>query len=521
MVNNLKEVIKRDLYLEKDRRHRIENIRYLYDITERNINTIDDQTWNDLIMDDVYSKLDYTYSSQGEAVLYSLLRNPKLDEEDLQDRRKIINELKENRNILLRLKCIFYDLGFDNKNVLLEMITGKFKVNSFKFILYIILGILPIVLIAGAITFKQPYFLLALSFYVYIPMIIHDRENKNIKSIGLVYLQRLLYASRKIIQIKESSISSNTNEISEIRLHLKKINRNIKIIGVLNAFGGILEMLSVPFLLEEICYYSISSELEKQQINILKLYYLVGELDALASIAIFEEVNKDKCCIPTFNDSVSLKIKEGIHPLVNNPIANSIEINKRGIILTGTNMSGKSTFLRMVSTNIIFAQCFGFVLAKEYEGCFFNIVSSLSPKDDIVNGKSYYLAEAESILRIIRASEDDIPVFCPIDEIFRGTNPIERIASSAEILRYIQNRDKAICIVATHDKELADILKNEYEFYYFSEDVHKEKGLSFDYKIKKGVSRSRNAIKLLEYIGYPSLIINRAYRRIENLENYI
>lgn len=88
----------------------------------------------------------------------------------------------------------------------------------------------------------------------------------------------------------------------------------------------------------------------------------------------------------------------------------------------------------MVSTNILLAQTFNFVLGKEYEGCFLNIVSSLSPKDDIINGKSYYLAEAESILRIIKASQKEIPVFCPIDEIFRGTNPLERISSSAEFL---------------------------------------------------------------------------------------
>lgn len=521
MVNNMKDLIKRDLFLPKERTHKFKNIRYLFDITEKNINTIDDQTWDDLIMDEVYSKIDYTYSSQGEAVLYSMLRNPKLNVEDLECRREIIKELRKDRNTLLELRYILYDLDFDEKNYLLDMMTGKFKNSTVKLMIYLIIGILPILLIAGAIIFKQPYFLLALSFFVYIPIMIHDRENKNIKAIGLVYLQRLLCAGEKISKTKENNFSGRINEISEVMVQLNKINRNIKIIGLLNAFGGILEMLSIPFLLEEICYYSISNELEKQRSNILRLYYLVGELDGLASIAIFEEVNKDNCCIPKFSDKVSIKIKDGIHPLVNNPVANSIEINNRGIILTGTNMSGKSTFLRMVSTNIIFAQCFGFVLAKEYEGCFFNVVSSLSPKDDIVNGKSYYLAEAESILRIIKASEGDIPVFCPIDEIFRGTNPIERISSSAEILRYIQSKDKSICIVATHDKELADILKDEYEFYYFSEDVHKETGLSFDYKIKRGVSKSRNAIKLLEYIGYPSLIIHKAYERIESLENYI
>ena len=147
-------------------------------------------------------------------------------------------------------------------------------------------------------------------------------------------------------------------------------------------------------------------------------------------------------------------------------------------------MSGKSTFLRMISTNILLAQTFNFALAHEYEGCFLNVVSSISPKDDIMSGKSYYLAEAESILRIIKASENEIPVFCPIDEIFRGTNPLERISSSAEILNYI-NKGNGICIVATHDRELSDMLKENYDFYYFSEDVDSKIGLNLIISLRK------------------------------------
>lgn len=212
--------------------------------------------------------------------------------------------------------------------------------------------------------------------------------------------------------------------------------------------------------------------------------------------------------------------EEGVHPLVEDAVPNSININNKGIVLTGTNMSGKSTFLRMLGINIILAQSFNFVLAKKYESCFFNIVSSISPNDDVNEGKSYYMAEAESILRIIKATEKGIPVFCPIDEIFRGTNPTERIAASAEILKYI-NSKKTISIVATHDRELSDILKENYEFFYFSEKVDSKEGLSFDYKLKSGVSKTKNAIKLLEYIGYPEDIVKNAYKRSEVLEKFI
>lgn len=83
----------------------------------------------------------------------------------------------------------------------------------------------------------------------------------------------------------------------------------------------------------------------------------------------------------------------------------------------------------MVGVNIILAQVFDLVLAEKYEGSIFNIVTSISPKDDVNAGKSYYMAEVEGILRIIEALKKEVPVFCMIDEIFRGTNPIERVAS--------------------------------------------------------------------------------------------
>ena len=107
-------------------------------------------------------------------------------------------------------------------------------------------------------------------------------------------------------------------------------------------------------------------------------------------------------------------------------------------------------------------------------------------------------------------------MFCPIDEIFRGTNPIERIAASAEILKYINERN-SISIVSTHDRELIDILRDDYNFYYFSESVNNN-GLSFDYKLKEGMSTTRNAIKLLEFIGYDKDIVEKAYIRARNID---
>jgi DNA mismatch repair ATPase MutS len=522
IMNPVKKLIITDFTRIKDRRRNLNKIRTLFDLSYKNQYVIDDNTWDDLIMNDVFSALDRTYSTCGEAALYSMLRNPLMNETKLKERQKYINLFKENKKLSGNLRYILFNMGFDSDNRLIEMLEGLLSVSKFKFFLYTLLGqVIPLLLILLAILFKEPKFVIATGVIININILITQKEKNTVKATGIVHLRDLLNASIKISKEDNLTLSPLIKKIKSALNEIKSIDRATKFINIITGLGGILEYISVPFLIEVTTYYRVSGMLVEKEDKILSLYYMIGEIDALISIASYLESNKNRYTIPQFIDETRIKITEGIHPLLKKPVANSISIEKNGIVLTGTNMSGKSTFLRMISTNILLAQTFNFALAKEYESCFLNIVSSISPQDDINAGKSYYLAEAESMLRIINALDEEMPVFCPIDEIFRGTNPIERISSSAEILSYINNKD-AICIVATHDRELSEMLKDKYDFYYFSEDVNSNDGLSFDYKLKEGVSNTRNAIKLLDYVGFPREITAAAYKRAENLnDNFI
>lgn len=517
----LKNLVKDDLFKEKDKNRDFHKIREFFDLNEKEQYTIDDITWNDLEMDKIYSNIDRTYSSAGESVLYSMLRNPLMNKEKIKSRENAIENFKNNRKLIIDIRCILFKLGFDKENMLLGMLNGMLTINKLKYYIYYFLGrILPIVLVLLAIFLKDTRFMFAFMVVALINCGINRSEERVIQASGINYLRDLINVGKKISRIKDNSIEYYKNDIKGILKDIKNIDKGTLVIDIFNGFGGVFEFLAIPFLIEESTYYKISTEIEKNKDKIYDLFYNIGQIDALSSIAIYKLCNEDRICIPQFVDKKSLKIKSGIHPLLKKSVANDIAIDSKGIVLTGTNMSGKSTFLRMVGANILISQTFNFSFAKEYKAPFFNVVSSISPKDDIDNGKSYYMAEAESLLRIINSLEKDIPVFSLIDEIFRGTNPVERIASSAEILSYINKRD-AIVIVATHDRELTDMLNNEYDFYYFSEDVNNKKGLTFDYKIKKGISKTKNAIRLLDYIGYPKEIIKNSYMRCKELEHYI
>lgn len=126
-----------------------------------------------------------------------------------------------------------------------------------------------------------------------------------------------------------------------------------------------------------------------------------------------------KCCgrsktAPTYRDGLSkyciprlcsnddwIDIQEMEHPLIENTVPNSVRLGKnRGLIVTGSNMSGKSTFMRTIGVNALFAQTIYTCLADAYEGGFFRIMTSISQEDNIIGGKSYFLAEAESLFRV-------------------------------------------------------------------------------------------------------------------------
>lgn len=514
--------LKNDYKYEKTKKRDFSLIRRLYDIREKEEYTLDDQSYDDLNMDSVYKKIDRTYSSVGESALYCMLRDLKMNSNELIKRSKLIELFRDNIDLRAKVHVHYFNLGFDNKNSLLDMIENYLIINKKKFYIYTFLGkILPLILFILAIVMLNPNFILGLFALIcfncgYISYI----ESREIKDYGLVYLRRVIVAAKNISKIDLYELNEYTERIKVILNELKVIDKGTIVIGFSKALLGAFEAIAIPLLLEESAYYGISGEIEEKKDLIFELYYILGEIEVLISVACYQGSLDGNFSKPEFIKEVQLEIEEGIHPLVEDAIPNSININNKGIVLTGTNMSGKSTFLRMLGINIVFAQSFNFVLAKKYKSCFFNIVSSISPNDDVNEGKSYYMAEAESILRIIKATEKEVPVFCPIDEIFRGTNPTERIAASAEILKYI-NSKKTISIVATHDRELSEILKENYEFFYFSERVDSKEGLSFDYKLKTGVSKTKNAIKLLEYMGYPKAIVNNAYERSESLEKFI
>ena len=232
----------------------------------------------------------------------------------------------------------------------------------------------------------------------------------------------------------------------------------------------------------------IYNKLSKNSQKLDELFDSVGIIEVVLSfLNLIIDQNTYTRCITT----KELKIVDGIHPLINNCIPNSIIIDG-GIILTGSNMSGKTTFMRMVGVNQILKNACGIALAKEFSSPNILVNTSLRINDLLQEGISTFYAE---ILRMkkINTSIKKGKILVLVDEIFKGTNHDERIEAAFKLIEKL-NELGIYFIISTHDFELskAKNIKN----YHFAEDYIKDK-LYFDYKIKEGVSKSKNAMYLL------------------------
>ena len=239
----------------------------------------------------------------------------------------------------------------------------------------------------------------------------------------------------------------------------------------------------------------------------------IGAIDAQISLASWRQ-SLPLYCIPDLTGD-RFEATDLIHPLLTDPVPNSISVSKP-VLLTGSNASGKSTFLKSAALAAILAQSVNTAPAASYRNCCCRIFTSMALRDDIRSGESYFIVEIRSLKRVLDAAAmpGEVPVLCCVDEVLRGTNTIERISASAEILSSLADMPIRI-FAATHDMELTELLDGKYINYHFSEMLDGE-DVKFSYKLLDGPADSRNAIRLLRALGYDPGIADRAEARAKH-----
>jgi Flp pilus assembly protein TadB len=240
--------------------------------------------------------------------------------------------------------------------------------------------------------------------------------------------------------------------------------------------------------------------------QVTQWFHTLAELEALSSLATLA-FNHPNWCYPTINtDLPEFTATDLGHPLIeaHKSVLNSFstlgtaQIN----IITGSNMAGKSTFLRSVGVNLVLANMGAPVCASSLRFSPLRVMSSMRIADNLEESTSTFYAELKKLKSIIDAVKNNEPVFILLDEILRGTNSADRHKGSKALIRQML-KDKAIGIIATHDLELASLSKefpNGIHNYHFDVQVEGEE-LHFDYKLKTGICGSLNASILMRKIG--------------------
>lgn len=478
----------------------------------RKEHSLDDITWNDLNMDEVFRQMNLTFSSAGQEYLYYMLRTPCQEEGELLLREELMDAFCSHEEERVNLQMLFFGVGRTGKYSLydyLDFLSDLGERNSGLTILLDLLFIPAVALIA----WNPSYGLLMLIVLLGFNISTYMKEKRTIEPylISFQYVMRTLGLAEGLAKADVPFLEREQEKIKKLLPAFGKLKRSAAF-GMRNMGDGgnpldiLLDYLNMMFHFDILGFNRMLHQLRTCTDQIDELLTVTGRIEALIAAAGYRESLPARCR-PVFKRE-GLFMRNLYHPLLKDPVKNDI-LAQRGVLLTGSNASGKSTFLKSVAVNAVLAQTIYACCADAYEGSFFRIMTSMALRDDLEGGESYYIVEIRSIKRILDAVQNQtMPVLCFVDEVLRGTNTVERIAASTQILKSLA-RTGVYCFAATHDIELTHLLEKEYDNYHFEEEIADD-DIYFPYKLLKGRATTRNAIRLLSVMGYDEKIIGKA-----------
>lgn len=486
---------------------------------------IDDITWDDLSMDQVFIRLNYTISSSGEEVLYHMLRTPAQSQEELQYFDNVVTYFMEHQEQRVAFQKIMRNLGDTGKFSLYDYLEYLHTLGNRSNARDTLVNLLYIPAVM-ALFVRLPLGLAAIVILMVYNIATYMGIKREIEPYitSLAYIARLLGAARDTAGLKLPVCERENRLLMQGKRALDKSQRgSFWVFSKAGAATGgspldvLLDYVRMAFHVDLIFFNRMLREIGIHGEEVDQLITTLGYMESAVSIAMYRaslDAEGYAWCRPKLQGE-TLAAEQLYHPLIDHPVKNSITAG-RGVLLTGSNASGKSTFLKTTALGALMAQTLYMVLADSYSAPMYRIYSSMSLRDDLESGESYYIVEIKSLKRILDAvkEENPWPVLCFVDEVLRGTNTVERIAAATQILISLTGTG-VLCFAATHDIELTELLSGLYDNYHFEEEI-RNGDILFNYTLREGRASSRNAIRLLEIMGYDDSIIQRAQKQAED-----
>ncbi len=433
-------------------------------------------------------------------------------------RQEAVNELKEQTDFCQNFQAV--GLHFEDEKVqfqpLISWLEEPVKIRSSKWLMFAsyILPIMSLGLLAGVVWASIPFG------YLLIVILVNGVLLKSVfkyslkiteqTSKGVSTLTTIAQLIREVENKQFSSLllSEIKNDFSKSEVVVsQRIDRLVKVLDYLNARANMLYVGFNILLLLDIHLISQAEKWKLQNQSEVKNWFdRISEFEVLASFGRFAHANPDFITPDISEEEYKFKTKDMSHPLIkpSERISNDFLAEGKGkvMIVTGSNMSGKSTFLRTIGVNIVLALAGAPVCAKEMSLSRMLIFTSMRTQDNLEEHISSFYAELTRIKQLLDLLDtSNLPILFMLDEILKGTNSHDRHKGAVAILKQL-HKTNSFGFISTHDLELGEQSKalDYCENYSFNSEIVGNEIL-FDYKIDNRLCHSFNASALMKNIG--------------------
>lgn len=465
----------------------------------------------------LFQMLNITNTHTGRKMFAEELLNPRKNKYQIYSRQQSIIELSGDIDLVQEIEYLTLKKKKDLKDPdkLIEYAESDTTVVKNKFlkefirilpILTITINILGIFTDSAILIYSGMFFAIV---QVMIWLISMFKNNVLLSTVGylkynletylevLKVIEKKSFISNGLIDIKKMMFSDESSSI----IAIKQLDTITQIINLRNgAISNI--VLNALFLWDYQCIFLLENWKEKYGNRVAHWIEGIGQIESLMSFSVLHNVDQH-IVFPEIVEGVPKVVaKEMGHPLINkeNRVYNDLNLDNQIFIITGSNMSGKTTFLRTIGVNLVLAYNGAGVCASEMTSTTLDIMTSMRVQDDLAAGISTFYAEILRIKKIIDKSEEDDNMIFLIDEIFTGTNSLDRISGAKNVLANL-NKKHTIGAITTHDLELCELDKEQRIKNYHFKDTYRDDSIIFDYKIRNGKSTSTNAKNLMRIAG--------------------
>ena len=465
----------------------------------------------------LYQLINCTNTFHGKENLRKLLENPDKQPEQIRKRQKAISELSGKIDFCQNLQC--EGMGspelLKDPKAILDYFENKSRLFNNTWISYVFYILPMLTLVSTAICLFDK------SVSVLIPLVLLIVQSViNIIGYKAGLILKNVSTFRNKIRIYENLLNVIENEnfedqyLSQIKASflnkgktaLKQIKSLENIVNAIDAGNNFLFYLILNVLLFWNFHCVIALESWKEHSGDLLRGWLdsIGTMEALSSLSMISQTNPEWILPEITEEKVTTAAIELGHPLIvkNKRVCNNFEMEDRICIITGSNMSGKSTLLRTIGINLVLAYAGAAVCARKFECSVMDIYTSMRINDDLNSGISTFYAELLRIKMIISSSKEQKPMIFLIDEVFRGTNSRDRYTGAKNVLLNL-NKKWIIGLISTHDFDLCELEKNEsgriINYHFTEKYINNE--IVFDYKVRNGRCNTTNARYLMKMVG--------------------